>query len=63
MVNVIELPRKLPGRDLSVLELQLRQLGSFQIYGQGEVVSRGIPQEVIDASFPLYSFASGTNYF
>ncbi|MFA4886970.1 MAG: RNA polymerase sigma factor FliA [Candidatus Nanoarchaeia archaeon] len=63
MVNVIELPIKLPGRDLSVLELQLRQLGSFQIYGQGEVVSRGIPQEVVDASFPLYSFASGTNYF
>ncbi len=62
-MNLIEFPRETPDTDLAVLELTLRQLAPLEKYSKTELLQRGIPDEILQRSFPLYSFTSEKSYF
>ncbi|HZX12336.1 MAG TPA: sigma-70 family RNA polymerase sigma factor [Candidatus Nanoarchaeia archaeon] len=64
MGKVVPLRKHEDREDIPILELQLSQLHPLETYSRTALTKRGIPEDVLDRSFPLYEFSQDdTRYF
>ncbi|GEM_PF-276143 len=63
MNNVLQLIMEKKERTQSLLEESLGKLKPFQEYSKNELLQIGIPESIVEKSFPLYNFSQVTKYF